>query len=75
MNIIIRTALVVTLGLGVCACEVNTPTGAPGPAGPAGATGAAGKVGATGTTGDQGAAGKPAGNTVVVVPNPDSDRR
>lgn len=75
MKTILVTALVATLGLGVCACEVNTPTGAPGPAGPAGATGASGKAGATGTTGDQGAEGKPGSKTVVVVPTPDSDRR
>jgi hypothetical protein len=72
MKSIIVTALVATLGLAVCACEVTTPTGAPGPAGPPGATG---NAGVTGATGDQGAAGKPAGSTVVVVPNPDSDRR
>ena len=62
--------LAITLALGLSACEVNVPEGAPGPAGAKGASGAAGAEGAAGATGAQGNTGKPAANTVVVVPNP-----
>lgn len=66
---------VLVAALGLSACEVNTPAGAPGPAGAKGASGATGAAGSDGATGAQGNAGKPAGNTVVVVPVPQADAK
>ena len=71
MKLIIPLAIVVALGMS--ACEVNTPAGAPGPAGAtgaAGAKGAAGAEGSAGATGEKGNTGKPASDTIVVVPVP-----
>lgn len=75
MKLMVAVALVTALGLS--ACEVNTPAGAPGPAGAKGAAGSDGANGANGAAGAQGAqgnTGKPAANTVVVVPVPDADK-
>jgi hypothetical protein len=60
---------VIVATLGMSACEVSAPQGAPGPAG---AKGAAGADGATGAQGDK---GKPAASTVVVVPVPKPDAK
>jgi len=75
MKLMVAVALVTALGLS--ACEVNTPAGAPGPAGAKGAAGtdgADGAKGAEGAPGAQGNTGKPAANTVVVVPVPNAEQ-
>ena len=66
---------VVVATLGMSACEVSAPQGAPGPAGAKGAAGAQGAAGSDGATGAQGDKGKPATNTVVVVPVPKPDAK
>lgn len=75
MKLMIAVALVTALGLS--ACEINTPPGAPGPAGAkgaAGATGTEGATGAKGAAGAQGDTGKTAPGTVVVVPVPNAEQ-
>jgi hypothetical protein len=78
MKLMIAVALVTALGLS--ACEINTPPGAPGPAGAKGASGATGATGTEGAAGAKGAAGaqgdtgKTAPGTVVVVPVPNAEQ-
>lgn len=72
MKRMIAVAFVTALGLS--ACEINTPPGAPGPAGAKGATGAEGAAGAKGAAGVQVDTGKMAPGTVVVVPVPNAEQ-
>ncbi len=78
MKRMVVAAIVIALGLS--ACEINTPPGAPGPAGAKGAAGATGSAGTDGAAGAKGAAGtqgdtgKTGPGTVVVVPVPNAEQ-
>lgn len=88
MRYLTLSAAALLLALGLSACKEKTetvvqpvPVPVPGPTttipvpGPAGPSGAPGATGSTGSEGGKGAPGKPGGDTVIIVPPPEPEKK